>query len=235
MRRIPVLLSAIVVLIFLSIGVIAQQKIDGAVKQPVPPLTEPTPKFNPCCPPINPNVVAENLVYKGSGSISAPYTLKFQPTATFKNQMQAYINYVNTMNPAINKITVEWRLHDQGTGSVPMTFPTGSSPGNNGPLVESDWTTWTAGGAGNPTIAGVSNFFGTSTGTLASQFPMKINNWYMIHTGTYFENGGTFFSKECAENDIFVRIQVLGIAKGANPVLELRDAKGENIGRKELK
>lgn len=202
----------------------------GKCKEPA------SPAFNPCCPPINPNVVAESLD-KSPGSISAPYTLKFQPTTAFKNQMQAYINYVSTLPPFLNQITVEWRLHDQGTGNVPMTFPAslgGTSPGNNGPLLETNYTTWTAGGSGNPTISGIANFFGTPSGPLTSQFPMKINNWYMIHTGTYME-GGTFFSKDCADNDIFVRIQVLGMAKGVNPVLELRNRKGEIIGRKELK
>ena len=203
----------------------------GKCKEPA------SPAFNPCCPPINPNVVAESLVYKGSGSISAPYTLKLTTTA-FNYQMQAYINYVNTVNPAINKIIVAWGLYDQGTGPVPMTFPAsmgGTSPGNNGPILEMNWTTWTAGGSGNPAITGIANFFGTPTGPLANQFPMKINNWYRFQTGAFFNNNLKFFDKECAESEIFVRIQVLGMAKGVNPVLEISNRKGEIIGSKELK
>jgi hypothetical protein len=48
---------------------------------------------DPCCPPWNKEIMKNFMVYSGSGNISAPYTLLFQPNAAFNNQMQAYINY----------------------------------------------------------------------------------------------------------------------------------------------
>ncbi|HEV7646380.1 MAG TPA: hypothetical protein VGO50_20770 [Pyrinomonadaceae bacterium] len=197
----------------------------------------PDTSFDPCCPPINPRVVKDQLVYRGSGPISSPYTLKFQPSpltsamTSFNNSMQAYLNYVSFLSLGANAMTSEWRLHYQGTGTIPMTWPGGSSPGNNGPLLDRAWTTWTAGGSG-PVLAGTPNFFGSASGP--NQFPMLPNTWYMIHTGTYFEGGIEFFDHECADNDFFVNVRVLELAGRTNPVLEIRDAKGEIIERREL-
>ena len=165
-----------------------------------------TPSINPCCPPWNRDRLAEMMFYQGSGSIAAPYTLKFQPTAAFKSQMQAYINYLKSVNPAINAITIDWRLHDQGAGATP-TVPLG-------PQVDvTAYTTWTSGGNGNPAVSGDPNFFSSP-----QPYPMVIGTWYRVHTGIYLENGQVFFGDSCAVNEIWVRVQVL--KKGGQPTLE---------------
>ena len=165
--------------------------------------SEPSP-IDPCCPPWNQALLKDMLFYQGSGSISGPYTLHFQPTAAFKNQMQAYINYLH-FGGAITAITIDWRLHDQGTGTTPAP-PYGPQIGST------VWTTWTwnTTGIGNPVFSNPGFFAG---------FPMQVGTWYMVHTGIYLENGQKFFPDRCDNNEIFVRIQVTTGKAGA-PVLE---------------
>jgi hypothetical protein len=164
---------------------------------------------NPCCPPWNRDRLAEMIFYQGSGSIAAPYTLHFQPTATFKSQMQAYIDYLQAINPSIQAITIDWRLHDQGTGNTPTT--------GLGPQVDvTAYTTWTQGGNGSYATTGDANFF-----SIPTPFPLVIGTWYLVHTGIYLENGQVFFGDGCAVNEIYVRVQVLKSAARTTPVLEI--------------
>lgn len=155
------------------------------------------------------------LIYQGSGGIAAPYTLRFQPAPAFKIQIQAYIDYLNTLNPAITAITIQFRLHDAGTGAVPVV---GQQVGSN------YWATWNApNGNGNPTPA--VNFFNLGPES------MQVNRWYRVHTGIYLEGGNQFFPKKCADNEVDVRIQVQRTAKtGAGiRVLQIRKPDGRMI------
>lgn len=181
-----------------------------------------------CCPPWSPAQLAQHMFHVGSGNIAAPYTLNFQTSPALNSQMQTYIEYLNAGNSSVTSIIIAWMLYDQGTGNAPMTLST--SPGNNGTAVSGPfWRTWTANGASNPndspTPAGPPFF---------PAFPMQPGTWYLIHTGIYLNDGQRFFPVECDNNDIFYRVQVLG-AKGGSPVFEIRNSKGETIGRGELK
>ena len=171
-----------------------------------------TTPIDPCCPPWNKDLLKDMMFYQGSGSISAPYTLKFQPTTALKNQMQAYINYLHSVNPAINGITIDWRLHDQGTANTPAP-PYGPQIG---PTVFTTWNTTTG---GNP-IFSHPGFF-----NLPTPYPMQVGTWYMVHTGIYLENGQKFFPDKCANNEIYFRIQVLSAKTKSAPVLEFSDGK----------
>lgn len=185
---------------------------------------------NPCCPPWNAGKLAERMFYVGSGGIGANYTLNFQTDATLNSQMQTYIEYLHATNPAITAITIHFLLYDQGTGSVPMTFPNGSSPGNNGtPVSGNFYRTWADNGASpiNTPINPTPPFF--------PGFPMQVGTWYMVHTGIYLEGGQKFFPDDCAENDIFVIIKVLQKARASTPILEVRNRKGETLRQIELK
>lgn len=177
---------------------------------------------NPCCPPWNADLLAQTMSYAGSGGISGNYTLTFSPS-TVNSQMQAYIEYLNSVNPGITSITIAFALYDQGTGTVPVT--------NNGTQIAGNyWMTWTANGPSNPSASPTSpnpNFF--------QGFPMQVGTWYMVHTGIFLNDGQRFFPDDCANNDIQVRIQVLQKARGSNPILEIRNKKGETIRRSELK
>ena len=189
----------------------AQDRRVGQVSGVPLPHHEPAPKLDPCCPPWNREVMKGTLFYQGSGSISAPYTLKFQPSAAFNAQMFAYINYLHSINPAISAITIAWRLHDQGSGATPLTY--------YGPQVGATaWVTWHHGGTAP--VFTHPNFF-----TVPASH-MQVNNWYQVASGIFLNTETKFFPDRCADNNIYVRVQVLN-AKGAvgGPVLEFSDGK----------
>lgn len=170
------------------------------------------PPSDPCCPPWNEQKLEDMLFYKGTGGIADPYTLEFHPTPTLDAQMGAYINYLHAVNPAINAITIHFRLNDAGTGNT----------ATGGPQVSGDhWVTWAAGP--NPTAQPSPNFFSSATEL------MQINRWYRVHTGIYLENGQRFFPDTCANNDVDVRIQV--VPHALRPLIEMRKSNGRKVER----
>lgn len=177
---------------------------------------EPPPPVDPCCPPWSKSALEDMLFYQGSGSIVDPYTLRFQPSATFLPMIQGYIDYLNVLNPAMNAITIHFRLHDAGTANTPVV----------GAQIGSDhWVTWNAGGGGtaNPPV----NFFSLGAES------MQINRWYRVHTGIYLEGGQTFFPASCADNDIDVRVQVQhALLRAPVRVLQFRIAGGRIVEKK---
>ena len=170
---------------------------------------------DPCCPPWNKDMLKDMLSYKGI-AISAPYTLQFVPTALFKNQMQAYINYLHSINPAFTAITIDWRLHNQGTGNLPLSGYGPQTP----PTGYLTWT-WNTTGIGNPVSIPATGFFVPSAYSASS---MQVGTWYMVHTGIYLENGQTFFPKQCADVEVFFRVQYMGKQKDeTQATLEISD------------
>jgi hypothetical protein len=157
--------------------------------------------------------MSDMLIPVFSGGANAPYTLHFVPTAAFNSQMQGYINYLHLMNVAINAITIDWRLHDQGPG--PCTNCTPPYGTQIGPTV---WTTWTQGGGGTP------NFTNPGFFNLPSTYPMIKGHCYMIHTGIYLEGGQHFFPESCNNTEVCVSWQVMPGPK-QHPALEIRAGK----------
>jgi hypothetical protein len=161
------------------------------------------------------------MVYAGAGNIGAPYTLLFQPTAAFNNQMQAYISYLKTINPAYTGITIVFGAHNQGA-----TLPTQGTYATN-PVGGLTWVTWTPGGNGTPR-------FGPATGpgeVLGAGFPLQVGNWYAINSGIYPENGPRFFPKKCDDAILYVRIQSVASkpAGGASSGVQLEISDGKKI------
>jgi hypothetical protein len=181
---------------------------------------------NPCCPPWNSTQLAQHMFHVGSGSIAAPYTLRFQTSPALNNQMQTYIEYLNAGNSSITSITIAWILYDQGTGNAPLAF----GGGGNGTAVSGPfWQTWTANGASTvntPTPAGAVFFPG---------FPMQPGRWYAANTGNFPNNGLRVFPTECDNHIIYYRVQLILGMKGSNPMYEIRNSRGETIGRGEVK
>lgn len=169
------------------------------------PTYVPTPSitYDPCCPPWNKDLLASMMVYAG-GTIGDPYTLHFQPTTLFNTQMNAYINYLHSLNPAIIRITMFWSLHEQGTLSSP-TPAYGNQIG--GPTVTVSWT-----GSGTPNVSGL--FTGS---------PMQVGTWYCVHTAIFLNSSIKFYPPTCYNNDIYVRVQVLKSSTG--PSLEISNGK----------
>lgn len=178
-------------------------KLNFACETPNP---EPNP-IDPCCPPWNQTMLKNMVFYQGT-TISAPYTLHFQPTTAFKNQMQGYIDYLHFFG--FNAITIDWSLYDHGTGTIPITGLGTIVPGS------AAQTTWNSPGSGNPFVSPVGFFPGS---------PMQVGSWYRVHTVIHLGPGQVFFSEKCAINDIFVRVQVMNAKTNGAPVLEFSDGK----------
>lgn len=170
-----------------------------------------TPSSDPCCPPWNATAMSDMLIPVFSGGANAPYTLHFVPTPALNSQMQAYINYLHSMNSSINQITIDWRLHDQGTGT-----PCTNCVPPYGPQIGSTvWTTWTQGGSGSANFTNPGFFTG---------FPMVKGHCYMIHTGIYLEGGQHFFPDSCSVTEVCVQWQV-SLKSSEPPILAIRSGK----------
>ena len=173
--------------------------------------------INPCCPPWNIDLLKEMMIYQPSGAMWGPYTLKFQPTPTFKNQMQAYINYLHSVNPLITEITIAFRLHYQGTGSFPYGYWGQQIP----PTAFVKWT-WNTTGIGSPVISPSTGFF---VQPAYPPFPMQVGTWYAVTTGIFLNSPQTFFSDKCAEVTIYSRVPAMDTKTRSEPVLEFSDGK----------
>lgn len=174
-------------------------------------LANAVPPGNPACTPVNNHSISEafNPIH-ASGGVTANYTLRFNPSSALKNQMQTYINYLHAMNPAITNIIIHWRIGAAGTGNTPP-------PGNGGvvPGAGEQWTDWARNGNGNQ-VNGPANFW--------NGYPLKVDHWYNIYTGTYLNNGNQFFSNPCAHSNFYVRFQVQR-GSGNNGQLQISDGK----------
>jgi hypothetical protein len=145
-----------------------------------------------CCPPWDDTKLEESLYYNGSGGISAPYTLDFNPGTTTNAQMQAYINYLNALDPGITTISATVRLYDKGQ--------TPNAPGLGSQIGVDQFVTWTA----NSNIPPSPGFF-----TLPI-YAMQVNHWYRVHMGLYLNDGNVAFSQECAVSSVMINVQVMG-------------------------
>ena len=174
-----------------------------------------TQTFNPCCPPLDTAKLKEMLVYHGSGSIAADYTVNFQPTPAFEAQMQAYFNYIKVAcNTSITNLVINWRLSDQGNGPTPSP---GYGPASDDPAFT--WWNTSTNPLGAPVIS-PSPFF-----SIPNPFPMHVNEWYLVHTGTYIEPAGISCFSGCPPAELYIRLQVqVGIARNAG-VLQFSDGK----------
>jgi hypothetical protein len=164
---------------------------------------------DPCCPPWNSSTLEDMLVYQGSGGIAAPYKLLFQPTPAFQGQLQAYINYLSTLNLGITSVSIEFKLNNAGNGPMPIV---GTQIGPTHPV------TWTGSGPPIPPINFFNNF-------------LQVNKWYRISTVTSLNNGISYFPRKCVDNQIDVRIQVLRSAAGG-AVIQFRRADGHVVEKK---
>ncbi len=181
--------------------------------RPTPVLPDP-PTTSACCPPWNETWLANSLAYMGTGSISAPYTLRFQPNAALNSQLMAYVNYLNAVNPSVSGLEIQFQVFNAGTAAAAV--PVGSP-------IASHSAVWTAGAS--PTV----NFFNPGL--------MQVDKWYRVRTRMSLKQGRLptlTFGNDCVEHFIDVRIQVtLGrVAPGAaqpQPQLQIRLPDGRTL------
>lgn len=149
---------------------------------------QPTPiyDFNSCCPPLNKESIADLFTHIPTGSITSPYQMEFNPPASFITQMQAYVNYLNTINPSVNGLYFTWRIMDMGEDTSPLTNYFGA-----GQIGSSVFNHFIPGGSN---IANNTNFFPAQ---------LEINHWYKIHVGMYLNDGISIFDKDCSKDTWF--------------------------------
>lgn len=177
---------------------------------------------NPCCPPWDTTTLKKFMRYEGSGSAIDPYTLKFVPSQTWMNQMQMYLNYIHSVSPCNSQLTIDFRIHDQGTGTSPSASGWGPQIGSTGYVN----FTWNTTGIGAPTGVG---------GIFFSGYNLQVGHWYAIPTGIYTNCNPCFFNVSKCNNGgnitMYVRLQVLAakVADGRKQPASLQFSDGKNI------
>ena len=163
-----------------------------------------------CCPPWNSTTLSNSMVYFGSGGISQPYTLKFQPSPTLNTQMEAYVAYIHTLYPTVTNLAETFSLQNGGTGSTCSA----SGPSTIGTA------TWTS-----STITITPPGFYTG-------FPMVVNNWYRVSTVSTLNGTHPPLDPTCIDNWICVRIQVVPLREQSEPAtLQMRLPDGRMLER----
>jgi hypothetical protein len=178
-----------------------------------------TSPLDPCCPPWSTKLLGDVMSYRGSASA---YTLEFVPSDALNKSMQAYINYLHAVNPAITAIIIDFRLHDQGAGATP-------NPPYGPQIPDTAFVSWNSGGTGSPTIWPVGFFNVPPT----PPHPMAFDTWYTVHTGIFLNDRQKFFPDKCAVVEIPFRIPhpIPGTRdQPPAPVLEISD--GKNVIRR---
>ncbi len=168
--------------------------IDLIIEKPIEVYLPKPQKLDNCCAPINKDVIMRQLtpVFQPNGGSNANYRLNFSATPQFNNQMQNYLNYVHSMKNPINALITTWRVYDKAPGGLGSPAPTSAGWGTK---IEEFFTTFHI---TNP----------INHGNTSNSYQMKPNHWYHVGTGTYFNDGHSFFPKKCAESDYWVNWQV---------------------------
>jgi hypothetical protein len=164
-------------------------------KSVVPILEE---SFNFCCTPWTKNALESSfqIITEPGGGLNADFTFEYQGNATTNTQIDAYVNYLKTIKPTIDNLTVDFELKDYGGDDLPSSGGGTPIPGLIQPGVQS--VTWPSG------VPSTSFWDG---------FPMQVNHWYGIHSRVnIIDNEGValdILDEECKDPDLFVRIQVI--------------------------
>jgi hypothetical protein len=153
---------------------------------------------DPCCPPWNADTLLHQLKLTQTGSVVGPIAYSFVNSAPYKDKMQAYIDYLHSVNPSIKDVILYWSIEDRGP-SGPGTSPSATGT----PVGPAEFTAWScgttssnaspcqgvisAGGSGNLTNGNGSNVFNPSA------HPLVIKRWYRISTFIYLNDNNTFW------------------------------------------
>jgi hypothetical protein len=146
------------------------------------------PTYDPCCPPWNLSVLKNTMFYSSNNPASGPYTLLFSPSPA-NNALWAYLNYMNTLNPANTSLTISFELDDGGTGST-YSYVKVVQTGASG--------TWTL-----PKVLSL-----TPTSGFFALNSMQVNHWYRVHT--VISLNGDQLLAQCVTTDWILEFVVLG-------------------------
>lgn len=158
--------------------------------------------YDPCCPPWSVATINELFEYASPGPLSSDYSVQINQAAfqPFSARMQAYIDFLHTTDPSINKVTIQMEIFERGNGIEPQFgWPSSSQVGAS---VVNSWVT------------------GNAANTNANNFPleaMQVNRWYGLKTGIYLNNRIQYFPRKCAENNVYVRLETRNSLRSEKP------------------
>ncbi len=161
-------------------------------------VPDPDESFDFCCTPWTKNALENSfqIITEPGGGLNANFTFEYQGNATTDTQIDAYVNYLKTIKPTIDNLSVDFELKDHGGGDLPSSDNGTAITGLIQPGIQT--VTW-------PSGAPASNFW--------DGFPMKVNHWYGIHSKVKIVNNAgvelNILDQECKDPDLFVRIQVI--------------------------
>ncbi len=162
-------------------------------------VPDPGASFDFCCTPWTKSALENSfqIITEPGGGLNANFTFEYQGNATTDTQIDAYVNYIKTIKPTIDNLSVDFELRDHGNLGIPLTIV--GNPQIPG-LIQSSIQTiiWPSGVPAN-------NFW--------DGFPMKVNHWYGIHSKVNIvDNAGItldILDEKCKDPILFVRIQVI--------------------------
>lgn len=141
------------------------------------------PCLNPCCPPWNVTSIKNQLHLNQPGLVPSNYSFTIVPSAPYTGQMQAYLDFLHAMNPAITTLTMTWTITDQGNGPLP-------APVTSTIMMGSATRTWVCSATGCPPPGLNTNFL---SGILMP------NRWYRVTTRLSLNNGLTYWPANCPD------------------------------------
>ena len=155
--------------------------------------TTPPISFDPCCPPMNTDLMATLFKFTPTGGVNDPYKVEFTPTTFFSSSSQAYCDYIHTLYPNIGRLTFSWELRKADCNPCKIHYS--ESVGQNSTIY--NWFTPN----GNEVLNSNTNFFNEL---------LNVNECYGIHVGIFTEPNSEAFKVDCSNNTYFCfRIQVI--------------------------
>jgi hypothetical protein len=161
-------------------------------------VPDPSESFDFCCTPWTKSALENSfqIITESGGGLNANFSFEYQGNATTDTQVDAYVNYLKTIKPTIDNLSVDFELMDHGGGDLPSS--------GNGTLIS---------GLIQPGVQTVIWPSGAPTTDFWAGFPMKVNHWYGVHSKVkILDNAGVemnILDEECKDPDLFIRIQVI--------------------------
>jgi len=151
-------------------------------------------KLDPRCPPINTNIIAAQFrpEIKPSGTASRHYRLNLSTTKQFNLRVQAYVRYLQAINPKIHTLTSRWRVYDKGL-SHSLKPPVTPGLGN----IVSEFN------------SSLNDFQGPSFGNMQTGYPLQANHWYRVLSWSQLNIKERYFPRKCETAQYWITWRVV--------------------------
>lgn len=174
------------------------------------------------CPRIDSDIAWQQFQIEPNPTDNNTYTLKFNPTIGFKNDMQSFANSL-TPNPPLTTLGIIWSVEDCGSAWTTCNWQNPKLA-----VFGTGWKNPTGYFGWNPTD------FSVGPNSSPSQYRMKVNNRYMVYSWENLDGYG--IKGPCPDSDFrFAILREGPNMRTAEPVVEVQNAKGKIIRREPLR